>query len=218
MSKSNLLSFLSEVEEIKPVAKINGVDVYTFDDSYKRNKARMLERKAGTLPAELAEYQLNHTKQCYKSLVLHNVAVDTKVLYQNCARISTIEEKKIVKVMKEMEKQKAGRPNKDGIRETYTEAVEVDEEIVETITVLEVVIDERAIETQKTRQPYANLIPAHKFHVKDKEATYIGMVNIVGEKFCDEFIDKLSEDDMKKIIAVLDKKATNTIKEITLLS
>lgn len=71
---SELTQLLQEANGRKPVATINGRDLYTVEDAQKRNEAELIEAKAGHPVQNLGDRQMNangtYSHGLYKNVVI----------------------------------------------------------------------------------------------------------------------------------------------------
>lgn len=103
-----LEQIVNETTGITPVATIDGVQVYTFDDAQKLNARELTESKITGQKVELGERKLTADGMGYTSSMAKNVAVDPGQFYDN--RIHQVDDTiEVVTDYRAIQEQPSGR-------------------------------------------------------------------------------------------------------------
>jgi hypothetical protein len=165
-NKSRLEQILGE-GEVKPVAKINGQNVYSFADAQNLNKRALAEEKLfGKMP-ELGQREMTDDGMGYKRTRVGAIAFNPDVLYMNRYRIVTKNEQKVYQV----------------------------------------VLDYRSIKGQKSGSVTVE-VPAYEVS-KEGKKMIVKQIRVSAEDFINEFKGELRNEDIKKILDVIESQAQN---------
>lgn len=166
-NKSRLEQILGE-GEVKPVAKINGQNVYSFADAQNLNKRALAEEKLfGKMP-ELGQREMTDDGMGYKRTRVGAIAFNPDVLYMNRYRLVT-----------------------KGKKKAY-----------------QVVLDYRSIKGQKSGSVTIE-IPAYEVSMDDDGNMIVKQIRVSAEDFINEFKGELRNEDIKKILDVIESQAQN---------
>lgn len=169
-ANSKLEQILGDGKEVKPVAKINGQNVYSFADAQQLNKRALAEEKIfGKMP-ELGQREMTDDGMGYKRTRTGAIAFNPDVLYMNRYKLVT-----------------------KGKKKAY-----------------QVVMDYRSIKGQKSGSVPIE-IPAYEVSVDDNNEMIVKQIRVSAEDFINEFKGELRNEDIKKILDVIEAQAQNVL-------
>lgn len=166
--KTNRLEQILGEKDAKPVARINGQNVYSFADAQNLNKRALAEEKLfGKMP-ELGQREMTDDGMGYKRTRVGAIAFNPDVLYMNRYRLVS-----------------------KGKKKAY-----------------QVVLDYRSIKGQKSGSVTIE-IPAYEVSVDDDGKMVVKQIRVSAEDFINEFKGELRNEDIKKILDIIESEAQN---------
>ncbi|GCF92492.1 hypothetical protein NRIC_03830 [Enterococcus florum] len=166
---------LMKVAEVKPVAEVNGQEVFSYEDAAKLNRALLEER---IQEVEVGERETVNGGLGYTSSRRRNVAINPASYFDNRFRTIEMTEKE------EVEGAKGKKAATAGVK-------------------YEIVLDTRAIQEQASGRVYAHNIPTYIIE-PTKKGLKVESSIVSDTEFINEFKHRMSDKDMMNVRKAID--------------